>query len=461
MRSWSVNYARHSRFYGGFIFLEELASLSCQGATISDHYAGDQGGAIYGRDATWVNSSCDLVGNGAPQGAAVYLTHTVGGANFVDHTIADEVGSGVSSMYAADTSIVARRVSFLSDVGQQQEDSPNRAVRLEGGATLAAEECEFAGWTGDTIIHNSNPAAGSLVLDSCDFSQASSTMLVVSPNSDAEIRNAYLCDPTLENAATVNGSLVLVDRALSCDDPDACGAGGGCVDSVFGVLCECLENGECMDDGGALSIDVKIDPPDVTYSPDPVYFKITMSAGAEGTTPAIWNLTSVSEDLALQVVPSSGVLRPGNEASVTVTGSPMREDVGGDLVSRFVARSVGSGTADSTTGVELRVTSAFYFCQEFEYAVPVGNTDVVCKQCVTIDRDEGVDCELPGATLSSLPVREGYWRSGPDSLTIHPCLYSEACGGGTLVTRSDDYCREGYCGPCEFTPKARLTVRCG
>ncbi|CAN0033660.1 unnamed protein product [Ectocarpus fasciculatus] len=52
-----------AKFYGGFIFLEEEASLSCEGATIRDHYAGDQGGGIYARDATWVNSSCDLIGN--------------------------------------------------------------------------------------------------------------------------------------------------------------------------------------------------------------------------------------------------------------------------------------------------------------------------------------------------------------------------------------------------------------
>eukprot|EP00752_Nemacystus_decipiens_P008150 g7289.t1 len=438
-----------AKFYGGFIFLEELASLSCEGATIRDHYAGDQGGAIYGRDATWVNSTCDLIGNGAPQGAAVYLTHTAGGAKFKDHTIADEMGSGVSAMYAADTSILARRVSFESGVAQK-EDAPNRAVRLEGEAALFAEECVFSGWMGDTVIHNSNPAAGSLVLEKCDFTQTSSTMTVVSPNSDAEIRNAYVGDGTFENAIMVNGSAVLVDRVLNCEDPNACGP-GQCVDSDLGVLCECLENGDCLGRGGDLSIDVRTEPAAVTYSPDEVYYELTVAAGEEGTTPAIWNLTIVSDDLALLVFPSSGVLLPGDEATVSVTGTPLREDVGGDLVSRFIVRSVVTGASGSTNAVELKITSAFFFCQAYEYAALPDDDDpdssVLCEQCVTIVGDQGVDCERPGATLHTLPIREGYWRSSPGSLTIHPCLYSEACGGGTKVSSSDDYCREGYRGP--------------
>ena len=452
MRSWSVNYARHSRFYGGFIFLEELASLSCQGATISDHYAGDQGGAIYGRDATWVNSSCDLIGNGAPQGAAVYLTHTVGGANFEGHEVADNVAAGGSVLYATQSSVFATDVNFRSRA-DLQEDSSNRAVQLEGEASLVAEGCEFAGWTGDTVIHSTNPAAGSLVLDSCVFSDSSAVMVVASPDSDAEIRNAVIDRGTIERAAVVDGALVLADRAQGCDDPGACGAAGECVDSDLGVLCECLGNGDCLDGGGALSIEVKIAPPGVTYSPDPVYFELIVSAGEEGTTPAIWRLAFEADDLDLQVFPSSGVLPPGDNVTVAVTGSPLRQDVGGDLVSRFVATSVGSGTADSSTGVDVQVKSAFYLCQAFEYALPEddGGPDVstTCKPCVTIVGEEGVDCELPGATLASLPVREGYWRSSQESLVIHSCLHSEACAGATQVSSSDDYCAEGYRGPCE------------
>eukprot|EP00903_Cladosiphon_okamuranus_P012166 g11413.t1 len=438
-----------AKFYGGFIFLEELASLSCEGATISGHYAGDQGGAVYGRDATWVNSSCDLVRNGAPQGASVYLTHTVGAANFENHEVIDNVASGGSVVYATESSVFAKNVNFWSGY-DLQEDSSNRAVQLEGGASLVAEECEFGGWTGSTVILSTNPAAGSLVMDSCSFSESSAAMVVASTNSDAQIRNAIVDRGTIENAATVHGSRVLTNRALDCDDPNACGQ-GECVDSDLGVLCECLANGVCLDGGGALTVGVKTAPPDLTFSPSPVYFELVVSAAAEGSTPAIWRLAFEADDLDLQVFPSSGVLPPGDNVTVAVTGNPLREDVGGNLLSRFAVTSVGSDSSDSTAGVDVDVESAFYLCQAFEYVLPVGDdgpdVSTTCQPCAAIDGEEGVDCELPGATLASLPLREGYWRSSRQSEVIHSCLHSEACAGATQVSSSDDYCAEGYKGP--------------
>eukprot|EP00903_Cladosiphon_okamuranus_P020453 g18773.t1 len=443
-----------AKFYGGFIFLEELASLSCDGAIVQDNTAGDQGGAIYARDAIWVNSSCDLTGNAAPMGAAAYLTH-VESATFEDHDITGTLASGVSGLYAAHTPVVARGVNFQMEADVPQ-GTPSCAVMLEGEASLVAEDCVFGGWNGEAVICNASPAAGSLVLESCDFRESSATMMVLSPNSDAEIRNAFVGDSTVENAATVNGSLVLVDRALSCEDPDACGAGGECVDSDLGVLCECLEDGVCLDGGGALSIGVKTEPPNVTYSPDPVYFELTMSAGADGTTPTIWNLSYEAEDLALQVVPSSGVLLPGDEVTVGVTGTPLQQDVGGEIVSRFVAASVGNATTaddELTVGVgeeaEVEVESSFFLCPAFQFAMPVGeDTEIECEQCdTTIEGSDGVDCSQPGATLASLPLREGYWRSSQASRVVHQCIHPDACVGGTQVSSSEDYCEDGYEGP--------------
>ncbi|CAN0475629.1 unnamed protein product, partial [Ectocarpus sp. 12 AP-2014] len=442
-----------AKFYGGFIFLEEEASLSCEGATIRDHYAGDQGGGIYGRDATWVNSSCDLIGNAAPQGAAVYLTHTVMAANLENHEVTDNVASGGSVLYATETALFATGLNFQSGVGLQ-EDSSNRAIQLEGDTTLVAEGCVFGGWMGDTVIHNANTAEGSVALDSCDFSESAAVMVVGSPHSDALIRNAFVGHHTIDNAAVVDGSPVLVDNAFGCDS-GICAA-GECVGSVLGVLCECLEDGVCLNGGGQLSISLLVQPPNVTYSPEPVYFELLVSSSADGVTPTIWNLWYEADDLELSPFPSSGVLSPGANVTVMVTGSPLRQDVGGDLVSRFAVSSVGSsdgGTAESSsssTGVELEVESAFYLCQAFEYAVPVDGDDdtaVSCEQCVAIDGAEGVDCELPGATLASLPVREGYWRSGKESATVLACIHAESCAGATQVSTSEDYCSSGYEGP--------------
>lgn len=430
------------RFYGGFVFLEERASLSCQGATVIDNTAGDQGGAIYARDANWVHSSCDLIGNGAPQGSAVYLTSTFQVAHFEKHTITDGSAAGVSMVYAVETSIFAEEVAFQSDA-DLQDVSSGPAVQLESNSTLVANGCIFSGWTGDVVVQSTNPTSGSLVLDSCDFSPSSATMMVSSPNSDAEIRNAFVGNLTVENAAVVNGTFFLVDRTITCDDPGACGA-GGCVGSALGVLCECLEGGECVDGGGALSVMLETPPPNVTYYPDSVDFELQISAAVEGTTSAIWVLTVEAENLTVQMLPSSGILPPGEDVTVNVIGSPMQQDVGGEQEFRFVVSSVSSGTSDSIT-----VGADFYVCRAFEYATVDDDGDFTCEQCVVLSGAEGVDCELPGATLGSLPIRRGYWRSSNESLVIHSCLHFSACAGATRVLSSDDYCQEGYSGPCK------------
>ena len=458
------------------MFVEVEASITCHGATIRGNFAGDQGGGIYGRQATWVNSSCDLVGNESPQGAAIYLTN-VRSATFENHTVIDNLASGGSVVYVAASSVAAREVTFESSVGLQ-DYSFNRAVQMDESTTLDAENCVFSGWRGDAVVLNLNPANGSLVLDGCDFSGSSPALSVVSPNSDAEIRNAVVSSLTFENAgAGAGGTLgtnepsvvALVDRALVCSSFNACGA-GECVDSALGVLCECLEDGECLDDGGELSLSLETPPAEVTYSPDTVSYELVVSSDRDGTTRAIWALESNGGDLALDVVPSSGVLPPGGAITVRVTGTPVKQDVGGNLTSSFTLTSVGGSASTSSlrlasaaVGVKLDVHSTFYLCRAYEFALPLVDRDednsggddggggggIRCEQCAAIDGEEGVNCDSPGATKALLPVQQGYWRSSRESLVVHECLQSEACVGATEVSDSDDYCADGYRGPCE------------
>ena len=411
-----------------------------------------------------MNSSCDLIANESPQGSAIFLLN-VNNATFENHNVTDHPASSASAVSVAASSVIAKGVTFESSVGFQ-DFSSNRAIQLDKRATLDAEQCAFNGWVGDTVVYNLNSASGSLVLDSCDFSGSSAAMAVVSPNSDAEIRNAVVSSTTLTNAVarTLNSSLTLVDRALVCSDSNACGA-GDCVDSLLGVLCECLEGGECLSDGGELSLSLKTPAQNVTFSPDPVSYELMVSSAVSGTTFAMWDLEFDGGDLDLNVVPSSGVLPPGGSVIVTVTGTSSKQDVGGDLISSFSLSSVGNASADSVAVDKLEVPSTFYLCQAYAYAKPQNGDDVndiSCEQCDTIDGEKGVDCESPGATLASLPVRPGYWRSSNESLAVQECLLSDACSGARDISKTDDYCAEGYTGPCESTHSRKVQhVRLG
>ena len=415
----------------------------------------------------WVNSSCNVISNDAPQGAAAYLAYVKEQARFEKGSITDNVASAGSVFYAEKSSIVLTEVTFESSI-PIQEDSSSRAVQLDEGSTLFGDRCVFTGWLGDTVVRSANPNTGSLVLNSCDFRGNSASMMVVSPHSDTKIRNAFVDETTLANAAVEDGSVELVDRALNCSNSGACDHEGGCVDSVLGVLCVCIDDDTpCLIDGGTLALGVKTYPENVTYNPNPIQFKLTVFADKGGKTSVIWALIYEAGDLELEMVPKSGVLPPGESLTINVTGTPVSNDVGGNLASTFTLISVGNaslltGSSEGSVVQIIVVRSAFYLCQAFQYAVPVVGEELVesleCRQCADIEDAKGVDCDEPGATLASLPIRPGYWRASEALLTIHPCLHSDACKGATAMTSPNDYCADGYQGPREYRYRCETCV---
>lgn len=74
----------------------------------------------------------------------------------------------------------------------------------------------------------------------------------------------------------------------------------------------------------------------------------------------------------------------------------------------------------------------------------------MCLRCADLDLgDEGLECDTPGVLLTTLPLASGYWRASNETTTIRECLNEDACEGGSVIQRSDDYCAVGYQGPCE------------
>lgn len=119
------------RFFGGFIFLEEQASFSCEGATTAGNNAGEQGGAIYAREAKWVSSAAAM-GNGTPVGATAYLTNIVQAANFVYHAIIHSSRGGGNVLYAAETSILHKRWTFGQMPASGDLTSYRRGMHVSG-----------------------------------------------------------------------------------------------------------------------------------------------------------------------------------------------------------------------------------------------------------------------------------------------------------------------------------------
>lgn len=457
------------RYYGGFIFLEEEASLNLDGAYIEGNHAGDQGGGLYARDTVQFNATNTIVtGNTSPQGSAAYLTHVQYAKLEGMNLSANEASSG-SSVFIAESTVTAREIIFSAG-NFSASDLSNRALQTDSAVVFRCDDCTFDGWVGETVVNHGGDQNGSLELNNCDFRESSGSTMVVSSYSYSVIRNAKLSKESFANA---QDPLALVDKTLSCDSVGLCGA-GECTKSSFGVLCECLPDeigGACSDNGPTLLLDIETPPSDETFSPNEVTFDLSVTAGNDGSTDAIWELTAISDELDLVAVPSSGVMSQGETLVIQVSGTPRLfardtgdlQLVGGNLSSNFELFVVGYGSSTSEVGASdsngsyvdnQEVISTLYLCDEFEVAMPANVTDTIftCDQCSGLDGQEGVDCEDLGATLYALPILSGFWRSDIESSTIHPCFHGDACSGATHINSSDDYCASGYVGPCEFLP---------
>jgi hypothetical protein len=75
---------------------------------------------------------------------------------------------------------------------------------------------------------------------------------------------------------------------------------------------------------------------------------------------------------------------------------------------RMTTRSSGAGS------------NASCICQAGYFAV--GPTE--CATCAS-----GVNCDVPGVSVQSLPVASGFWRSSPNSMTVVQCRIPHACAG--------------------------------
>lgn len=81
--------------------------------------------------------------------------------------------------------------------------------------------------------------------------------------------------------------------------------------------------------------------------------------------------------------------------------------------------------------------------------------DALCKNCdlegkkpMCVEELDHSSSQGGNTTVEMLLIEPGYWRSSSTSTNILACYNADACRGG--VTGADDYCREGYEGPCKL-----------
>ncbi|CBJ33868.1 probable extracellular nuclease (ISS) [Ectocarpus siliculosus] len=384
-----------------------------------------------------------------------------------------------------DSSYKAEETSFVGFAG-------DAVVFSEG--TLYLDDCNFSGSSASVLVYsegNSSTVVRNAVLGDYnyfDVAEAASTANVI---------------PTAHSLINVN---VTCDGWMPFSSTPPCSEGSPCIDGDLGVYCQCYTRESSIAKGspsetcvtgdpGLLSLTVLSEPADavfptmldgellltlnddetVTTSSSAGGSGVALSAGAGTEGGVIWNVSALllsSEEGLMEwtVFPSTGLLLPGRSITLHVVTLPS-EDFNGEATVSFQADGMSppaSLVAKAAAAVVVQTTSladdgegeiaaasfdvSFVHCESGTYwnnsCDPEGDSVSCCELCTDVGGDEdGVNCEIDGATTRTLPVQPGYWRASLDSDYIRQCFNEDACQGGRIVASEQEYCNAGYEGP--------------
>lgn len=87
-------------------------------------------------------------------------------------------------------------------------------------------------------------------------------------------------------------------------------------------------------------------------------------------------------------------------------------------------------------------------CTNVGEGVPNEQEVIVDGVPVCVELPPGATALSKGATLETLTLEKGYYRTSSYSHDVHGCYNEDACVGGS---NAENYCAIGYEGPCEYT----------
>eukprot|EP00903_Cladosiphon_okamuranus_P009052 g8654.t1 len=454
------------------LFLSNASStLTCRGGgTFEGNLAGERGGAMYvTRGSTVTFDACGSLSNSASVGAAVYAAHSFVALMGGSMLAYDEVPTG-ALIYALSTQVEAHNATFWA-----AEGSPNMlAVQMTDGSSMKALASSFRGWHGSYVVLT----GGELEMDACDFRGSLANVLVSANHSTpAIIRNTAVGIESYSSLASSDAGATdtdtdtdttLSENVMTCASDPCGGSGGeeedggfGCVDGNLGVYCPCFvatvtAEELCLGEMTTLQLESPTEQLVTLGTQGTIESTLNITAGTEGGA-VVWEVEEVTrsfseEGLVWTIVPNVGILEPGASATVSITGN-LNATISGPTAAQFKAESLQSGRFALAI-----VNTTFYYCEEGEYyhgndhdlstADDDGSGDGLCLKCTDLDLgDEGLECDTPGVLLTTLPLASGHWRASNETTTIRKCLNEDACEGGSVIHRSDDYCAVGYGGP--------------
>lgn len=458
-----VVWERNSAGYDGGVIAVDGGGVFIRGGSASANSASQRGGVLFSTGESFISWTAGRTwGNSAASGGSMYISNSE--VNITDvHLVEDRTPSGgVIFFVGADARVV--NTSFVAPAKLMGDF----ALHVDDDSVVRLFSCSFEMWSGDkSLIVNE----GQLVMDACDFSQSSNTILL-SSSEKATIRNAILGDKnyasTGYNTATIFGSDTNTCTTLS--EPYSCFSNEremDCVDADYGMGVLCVDyiaaaTGEAVSlSRGNSSVELisNFVPTSSTswspgkstvYYPDLVEKELTLryivdsSSGSEwssegegvmesATDAVLWELQSFNgsngglpsengvfnnlspDNFSWVAMPSSGVLVKGQELTISLVATPppvrypQRPSAvyNGNVSATFLVVSRTAEAGSTATSRVAEIMAAFFYCSAGDYWD--GEECVSCVELMsTMTNGKGsLECDMPGVTLDTLPLAAG------------------------------------------------------
>lgn len=226
--SWEGNTAG----YDGGVISVDGGIVRLVGGAASSNSASQRGGVIFATgesDVTWTAGESSR--NTAASGGALYISNSQ--ANFSDMVLDGDSAPSGGVVFLAAADVRATNVTVVAP----RSPGSGFAVHADLESVFRAYQCGFRGWERESPCVVSE---GEVVLDTCDFSESTSAVLI-SASREVTVRNAIM---GVKNYAYVgyNSSASFAVEAHTCaslPNASACLDEGECLDAAngMGVLC--------------------------------------------------------------------------------------------------------------------------------------------------------------------------------------------------------------------------------
>ncbi|CAN0176193.1 unnamed protein product, partial [Scytosiphon promiscuus] len=464
--------------YDGGVVAVDGGGVRMEGGLASSNQAAQRGGVLFGTgDSTlsWAAGG-ETWNNLAAAGGVMYASSSA--VNLTDLRLAGDRAPTGSNIFLASADVRAVNVTMVAPA------SPGGtfALYVDSRSAFRGFACSLDDWDADA---HAVVSEGTLVLDACDFRGSRTPSLVAASGSAATIRNAVLGDNNFESVG-YNASSPLGEGVNDCESLPAelsCAAPEECADAGNGMGVVCPAFTEETTYGTVVVKELTLRHAASEGSPegedDDDYIDEGMATILAGAGGVLWELrktdgaddsdaalTGVASDgkgafaatgtspdnFTWTAVPWSGLLVEGQKVTIRLVGTPPPPPdpshpfavYNGEVAAAFrvVYRTA---EADSTAVSEgaASVASMYYYCAQGSYWDGEGCVSCAEEMAEMSAGEDALDCSMPGVTLDTLPLAEGYWRGDITRTFVRECLNPSACVGGRGMDTSSSLSSSG------------------